>query len=194
MGAGRVAPGGASGALWKSNRCTSMARAVMASKRANWSPASTQERRERLKQQQASGKISGHMFPGGAIAPTDWLANVLFIHTATAEATAAQQQLQQCCCKQVSPHKAFSTGTIQPTPYSPMHLRLPPPKGRYLKSWVVSFGGGDSTGKRSGLNTSGSSHSAGDLQQVAAASEDEQSKWPCQWPDPLQHVHTARGL
>ena len=48
-------------------------------------------------------------------------------------------------------------------PSSPMHLRLPPPKGRYLKSWVVSLGTGWSSGKRSGLKASASSHSSGDL-------------------------------
>ena len=34
-----------------------------------------------------------------------------------------------------------------------------------MKSWVVSLGTGESTGKRSGLKVLGSSHSSGDLQQ-----------------------------
>ncbi len=60
------------------------------------------------------------------------------------------------------PHGQVATAAAPP---SPMHLRRPPPKGRYLKSWVVSLGVGASTGKRSGLNASGSSHSSGDLRQ-----------------------------
>lgn len=65
-----------------------------------------------------------------------------------------------CCTVLGSPRL---TSLWQRITGSPMHLRLPPPKGRYLKSWVASLGTGWSTGKRSGLKTSASSHSSGEL-------------------------------
>ena len=49
-----------------------------------------------------------------------------------------------------------------------MHLRLPPPKGRYAKFWVTSVGTGASSGKRSGLNTLGSGQYSGDLRSTTA--------------------------
>ena len=46
--------------------------------------------------------------------------------------------------------------------HAPMHLRRPPPKGRYAKLWVTSVGVGPSTGKRSGRKSLGRSHMAGE--------------------------------
>lgn len=50
-----------------------------------------------------------------------------------------------------------------------MHLRLPPPKGRYAKFWVTSLGTGASSGKRSGLNALGSGQYSGDLRPAHAS-------------------------
>mmetsp|Transcript_5389 Transcript_5389/g.11861 ORF Transcript_5389/g.11861 Transcript_5389/m.11861 type:complete len:303 (-) Transcript_5389:872-1780(-) len=45
--------------------------------------------------------------------------------------------------------------------WSPMHLRRPPPKGRYAKPVVTSLGIGSSMGNLSGLKVSGSFHRSG---------------------------------